>query len=146
MKFADSMSVAWTLSDDLRTLAQTQRTAAHPTGSRCFDLQNSLVLCSCLTMALLITETSSAAWFTAAAMPSARTEVAVAAVGERIYVVGGFGGGRALEIYDTSTDRWSRGASIPQSVHHAAAVPLGAKLYVIGGYSGGWEPTATLFE
>jgi hypothetical protein len=33
-------------------------------------------------------------------MPSARTEIAVAEVGGKIYVVGGFGGERELEIYD----------------------------------------------
>jgi hypothetical protein len=29
----------------------------------------------------------------------------------KIYVVGGFGGERELEIYDSAADRWSRGAS-----------------------------------
>ena len=43
-------------------------------------------------------------------MPSARTEVAVAEVGGKIYVVGGFGGERELEVYDSAADRWSRGA------------------------------------
>jgi hypothetical protein len=67
-------------------------------------------------------------------MPSARTEVAVAEVGGRIYVIGGFRGERELEIYDPSTDRWSRGALIPRPLHHAAAVGLNDKLYVIGGF------------
>src|SRR5262245_55658861 len=38
-------------------------------------------------------------------MPSARTEVAVAEVDGKIYVVGGFGGERELEVYDPGTDR-----------------------------------------
>ncbi len=37
-------------------------------------------------------------WMTGAPMPSARSEVAVAAVAGKIYVVGGFGAGRQLEI------------------------------------------------
>ena len=37
-------------------------------------------------------------WSAGAPMPSARTEVAVAEVGGKIYVVGGFGGERELEI------------------------------------------------
>src|SRR5262245_42689773 len=61
-------------------------------------------------------------WTQGPAMPSSRTEVAVAEVGGKIYVVGGFGGERELEIYDQAADRWSRGASFPREVHHAAAV------------------------
>src|SRR5262245_38627344 len=53
--------------------------------------------------------------------------------GGKIYVVGGFGGERELEIYDSAADRWSRGASIPRALHHAAAVGLKDKLYVVGG-------------
>jgi hypothetical protein len=63
-------------------------------------------------------------WTIGTPMPSARTEVAVAEVGGKIYVVGGFGGERELEIYDSAADRWSRGASIPRALHHAAAVGL----------------------
>ena len=73
-------------------------------------------------------------WTAGAPMPSSRTEVAVAELGGRIYVVGGFGGERELEIYDPAADRWSRGAAIPRALHHAAAVGLQGKLYVVGGY------------
>jgi hypothetical protein len=61
-------------------------------------------------------------WTTGTPMPSARTEIAVAEVGGKIYVVGGFRGERELEIYDPAADRWSRGAAIPRALHHAAAV------------------------
>jgi hypothetical protein len=66
-------------------------------------------------------------WTTGAPMPSSRTEVAGAEVNGKIYVVGGFGGERELEIYDPSTDRWSRGTAIPRALHHAGAVGLGGK-------------------
>jgi hypothetical protein len=59
-------------------------------------------------------------WTVGTPMPSSRTEVAVAEVGGKIYVVGGFGGERELEIYDSAADRWSRDASIPRALHHAA--------------------------
>ena len=75
-------------------------------------------------------------WTTGSPMPSARTEVAVAEVGGKIYVVGGFRGERELEVYDPAADRWSRGASIPRALHHAAAVGLSGKLFVIGGHTG----------
>jgi Kelch motif len=43
-------------------------------------------------------------------MPSARTEIAEAEVGGKIYVVGGFRGERELEVYDPAAVRWSRAA------------------------------------
>ena len=85
-------------------------------------------------------------WSTGAPMPSARTEVAVAEVGGKIYVVGGFRGERELEVYDPVADRWSRGASIPRSLHHTAAVGLKDKLYVVGGFVEGWTPTDEVHE
>jgi Kelch motif len=84
-------------------------------------------------------------WTRGTPMPSERTEVAAAEVGGRIFVVGGFGGQRELEIYDPGTDRWSRGATFPHAVHHAAAVGLNGKLYVVGGYVGGWSPSDAAF-
>ena len=85
-------------------------------------------------------------WSTGAPMPSARTEVAVAEVGGKIYVVGGYRGERELEVYDPAADRWSRGASIPRALHHAAAVGLKDKLYVVGGFVEGWTPTDEVHE
>ena len=85
-------------------------------------------------------------WTSGAAMPSERTEVAVAEVGGKIYVLGGFRGELELEIYDPTADRWSRGAAIPRAVHHAAAVGLNGKIYLIGGYVDGWMPTDEVHE
>jgi N-acetylneuraminic acid mutarotase len=65
-------------------------------------------------------------------------EVAVAEVGGKIYVIGGFGGERELEIYDPVADRWTRGAAFPREVHHAGAMGLNGKLYVIGGFVDHW--------
>src|SRR5215208_5710966 len=69
-------------------------------------------------------------WTNGAPMPSSRTEVAVAELGGKIYVVGGFSGEREVEIYDPAADRWSRGAAFPHEVHYAAAVGLNGKLYL----------------
>ena len=85
-------------------------------------------------------------WTSGAAMPSERTEVAVAEVGGKIYVLGGFRGELELEIYDPTADRWGRGAAIPRAVHHAAAVGLNGKIYLIGGYVDGWMPTDEVHE
>jgi N-acetylneuraminic acid mutarotase len=72
--------------------------------------------------------------------------LAVAEVGGRTFVVGGFGGQRELEIYDPSGDHWTRGASIPRALHHTAAVGLNGKLYVVGGFVEGWTPTDDVHE
>jgi N-acetylneuraminic acid mutarotase len=89
-------------------------------------------------------------WVAKAAMPTARSEVAAAAVGGKIYVIGGFDGfGRTLptvEIYDPATDTWQSGPALPEGRHHAVAASLGNSLYAIGGYMGlGFEPKSEVF-
>ena len=85
-------------------------------------------------------------WTAGARMPSARTEIAAAEVGGKIYIVGGFGGERELEVYDPAADRWTRRASIPRALHHAAAVSLNDKLYVVGGFVEDWTPSDEVHE
>jgi len=75
-----------------------------------------------------------------APMPCSRTEVAVAELGGKIYVVGGFSGERKFEIYDPAADRWRRGLPV------RSAVGLNGKLYVLGGYIQGWSPTNAVYE
>src|SRR5262245_18458746 len=49
------------------------------------------------------------------------SEMAVAAVGTKIYVLGGYPSTRTpvntLQIYDSLTDRWNRGAPYPITIH-----------------------------
>jgi N-acetylneuraminic acid mutarotase len=99
-------------------------------------------------------------WRTAVPAPTKRTEVAAAALNDKIYVVGGFeepGLGNilnfaitpSLEEYDPSTDRWTSRASMPVGLHHAGIGVSGGKLYVIGGYKQAglsvWQPVATVY-
>jgi hypothetical protein len=84
-------------------------------------------------------------WTSAAAMPEERTEVAVAKLGGRVYVVGGFGGSGALLEYDPRNDRWQKRARLPAALHHTGAVAVGGMLYVVGGYDEGWSPVDTVF-
>jgi Kelch motif/Galactose oxidase, central domain len=85
-------------------------------------------------------EGGGAAWRRLAPVPSEWTEVAAAAVGSRIWVLGGYGtDGRTLataEVYDTAADTWSRGPDLPVAVNHAMAATLDGVLYVAGGNDG----------
>src|SRR5829696_8175234 len=80
------------------------------------------------------------AWRRLAPVPTERTEVAAAAVGRRIWVLGGYAPDGATlataEVYDTVTDSWSRGPDLPVAVNHAMAATLDGVLYVAGGTSG----------
>jgi N-acetylneuraminic acid mutarotase len=80
------------------------------------------------------------AWRRLAPVPTERTEVAAAAVGRRIWVLGGYDPGGATmataEVYDTVGDSWSRGPDLPVAVNHAMAATLDGVLYVAGGNDG----------
>jgi N-acetylneuraminic acid mutarotase len=100
-----------------------------------------------------VDQSASGSWTRRAPMPSARQEVAVAALGPQVYVIGGFGDGAqataAVERYDIATDAWEVRAPLPHVVHHAAAAVVGDRLYVVGGYTGrrlGFTPVASLHE
>ena len=80
------------------------------------------------------------AWRRLAPVPSQRTEVAAAAVGGRIWVLGGYGSdGTTLataEVFDTGAGSWSRGPDLPVAVNHAMAATLDGALYIAGGNDG----------
>jgi N-acetylneuraminic acid mutarotase len=85
-------------------------------------------------------------WASGAPLPSARSEIAAARAGGRIYVIGDYGGQRATEIYDPVTNTWRRGADFPLAIHHTAAVGWKDKVYVLGGYVDDWRPTDGVYE
>jgi len=82
-------------------------------------------------------------WTERAPMPSARAEIGVAALGGRIYVVGGTEGDgqnptswatASTSVYDPATDRWHAAAALPHGLSHAGVAALNGKLYAIGGF------------
>ena len=71
-------------------------------------------------------------------LPAARQEVASAADGRSLYLIGGFDPGRhsSSSVY-VLTDAWATGPTYPLPVDHAAAAVLDGRLYVAGGFSNG---------
>jgi hypothetical protein len=117
-----------------------------------------VVLASLLGGCSLITPTSppatvlEGAWESGMDAPAALTEVAVAAVADRIWVASGLtadGAGSAVVlVYDPAAASWSFGPDLPGPVHHSALVSDGSALWLVGGYAGsGFDaPTADVWR
>jgi hypothetical protein len=80
------------------------------------------------------------AWHTRAPVPTPRSEVAAAAAGGEIYVIGGFAEGletvRKVEVYTVATNTWITGPRLPIGVNHPMATSFDGEIYVFGGYRG----------
>tara|TARA_R110002073_G_scaffold292129_1_gene457383 strand:+ start:1215 stop:2153 length:939 start_codon:yes stop_codon:yes gene_type:complete len=101
-------------------------------------------------------------WAVGTAAPTERTEVAVAAVEGKIYVVGGFSGefnlknalnfavSNAVEVYDPIAHTWSMTTPLPEGRHHAGIASLNGFLYVIGGFTQSflsvWHAVSTVYQ
>jgi len=63
-------------------------------------------------------------------------ETAAVAIGDSVYVIGGFGADLAIHAdvlaYDTVADTWSRAPSLPVAVHHANAAVVDGTIYILG--------------
>ena len=81
-------------------------------------------------------------------MPEVRSEMEAAAIGNKIYVVGGLNNrGEATNtvfIFDTKDAVWSLGTPMSLSLHHAGAASYDEKLYIVGGYLDAWIPSNSL--
>ena len=97
-------------------------------------------------------EPAAKGWRTLAPMPTPRSEVAVAELDGKIYVIGGFESDGsptdAVEVYDPVTDAWSEIAPLPEPRHHTAAIGVAdIFLYVIGGFGTGFDdPRSSVYR
>jgi hypothetical protein len=83
-------------------------------------------------------QTPAGTWTQEAPMPAVRGEVAAAAVGDRLFAVGGSVAGKAVarnEEYDPATDRWRPRAPLPQARDHLGVAVLDRKIYAFGGFT-----------
>jgi N-acetylneuraminic acid mutarotase len=77
-------------------------------------------------------------WAARAKLPTPRAEIGVAALGGKIYVLGGTAQCRndspLNQEYDPATDQWRDRAPLPKGVSHVGAASMNGKLYSIGGF------------
>lgn len=69
--------------------------------------------------------------------PTARHEAGLAALDNKIYLIGG----RRINptsVFNTSSDTWEEKSETPIEIHHFQPVTLGDKIYLIGAMTGGW--------
>lgn len=103
-----------------------------------------LAMAACLILQLVSSQTlgqsltfQSDTWTTEAAMPTARSGGALAAINGKIYATNGQGSTtpdvNTLEIFDPATGGWTSGASSPNSRAYVGSATAGSTLYMIGG-------------
>jgi hypothetical protein len=87
-------------------------------------------------------------WTKGAPIPTGHSQSKAAAVGDNIYVPGGFNsiqfGGpiNLMQIYDTVANTWSNGMNLPIALSGPATAAFNGKVYIIGGFTDPF-PTAT---
>ena len=96
------------------------------------------------------------AWKKAAPFPDPDEELYGITVNGKMYVMGGFGGGKPRGIvdeYDPATDKWTKKKPMAFPVHHEALAEYRGKIYMFGGFvapvsgpPGGWQPVDNTWE
>ena len=107
-----------------------------------------------IVLLLAATAVSQTRWTKLAPFPEPDEELYGIPANGKLYVIGGFGGGKARGIvfeYDPAGDRWTKKKPMARPVHHQAMVEYGGKIYVFGGFvapstGGGWEPVDNAWE
>ena len=98
-------------------------------------------------------------WKKGAPFPEPDEELYGVAVNGKLYVIGGWGDGKARGVnyeYDPATDRWTKKSPMPRPAHHAAVAAVNGKIYAFGGFvapantaipvGAAWEPIADAWE
>ncbi len=76
-------------------------------------------------------------WGERAPLLAPNSEFAVAEVGGKLYILGGYPADRVtvqtVQIYDTASDSWAMGPDLPLPNNHGIAVGFDGKVFLIGG-------------
>ncbi len=80
------------------------------------------------------------AWGTRAPLLEANSEMSVAALDGKIYVLGGYPSNRisvaTVQVYDPAEHRWTLTTRLPVALNHTMAAAVNGRLYLIGGQTG----------
>jgi N-acetylneuraminic acid mutarotase len=98
-------------------------------------------------------------WKKGAPFPEPDEELYGVAANGKLYVIGGWGNGKARGVnyeYDPATDKWAKKQPMPRPAHHAALAAVNGKIYAFGGFvapatsaiplGAAWEPIADAYE
>ena len=98
-------------------------------------------------------------WKKGAPFPEPDEELYGVTVGGKLYVIGGWGEGKARGAcyeYDPESDKWTKKTSMPRPAHHAALAAYNGKIYVCGGFvapeksplpiGAAWQPIDDVWE
>jgi N-acetylneuraminic acid mutarotase len=98
-------------------------------------------------------------WKKGAPFPEPDEEFYGVAVNGKLYVIGGWGEGKARGAnyeYEPATDKWTKKTSMPRPAHHAALATSNGKIYVCGGFvapeksplpiGAAWQPVDNVWE
>lgn len=86
-------------------------------------------------------------WFTTRPLPSERADMAVAAIGLDLYVIGGeveAGVVNLVDVFETDTFQWVSSAAKPTAVTDSSAAVLFGEIFVPGGRLADERPTAVV--
>ena len=76
-------------------------------------------------------------WFSRAELLEPLSELALAEVNRKIYLLGGYPASRqtarTVQVYDISSNEWTLGPPLPQPNNHGMAAGVNGKVYLIGG-------------
>jgi len=109
-------------------------------------MHNRMLIASALAAILLAvpgaiaqTDAPNGVWTAKKPLPVARNEVALAATGDKLYVVGGGIAGNAVPMideYDPASDTWRARAPMPKGLDHVGIAVIDGKVYTVGGFIG----------
>lgn len=92
-------------------------------------------------------------WAHRAELLAPNSEFAVAELGGRLYILGGYPASRetvrTVQVYDIASDQWSFGPDLPTPNNHGMAVAVNGRVFLIGGQTsaaGGDSYVDTVYE
>ena len=118
-----------------------------------------VMIASLVVVTTVLAQMPTSPWKKGAPFPQADEELYGVPVNGKLYVIGGWNGGKAGGVnyeYTPATDTWTKKTPMPRPAHHAALAAANGKIYVMGGFvaptdtavpvGGAWEPIDNAWE